>query len=142
MSRWNTGCHILFAFLDCIFRRSRFFRNNKCLTCECNDNNDGGNEGRSGENIPRNNCNCNCNCGNNAEETLTILNSNGRVVARINGNTITCNSNNNGCGCNNSSVSVVSDNGNIALTDGNILTTGNNISSNCGWGRNNRHTRF
>ena len=25
------------AFLDCIFRRSRFFRNNKCLTCECDD---------------------------------------------------------------------------------------------------------
>ena len=25
------------AFWDCIFRRSRFFRNNKCLTCECDD---------------------------------------------------------------------------------------------------------
>ena len=130
------------AFLDCIFRRSRFFRNNKCLTCECDEEDNDDNEGRSGRNRRRNNCNCNCNCGNNADETLTILNSNGRVVARINGNTITCNSNNNGCGCNNSGVSVVTDNGNISLTDGNILTSDNNTSSNCGCGRNNRYTRF
>ena len=58
------------AFLDCISRNSRFFRNN----CNCN--------------------NCSCNCGNNSDDTLTILNSNGRVIARINGNNITCNDNN------------------------------------------------
>ena len=101
------------AFLDCIFRRSRFFRNNKCLTCDCD-----------------------CNCGNNSNETLTILNNNGRVVARISGNNITCidNNDNNSCGCG------FSDNGNIALTDGNILTTNDN--SNCGCGRNNRYRRY
>ena len=44
-----------------------------------------------------NSCNCNncsCNCGNNSDDTLTILNSNGRVIARINGNNITCNDSN------------------------------------------------
>ena len=48
------------AFLDCIFRRSRFFRNNRCLTCDCNNDEEDDNEGRSGRNIRRNNCNCNC----------------------------------------------------------------------------------
>ena len=121
------------AFLDCVFRRSRFFRNNKCLTCDCDEENNG----RSGENSGRNN-NCNCNCVNNSNETFTILNSDGRVVARITGNNVTCidNNNNNGCGCNNSGLSLVSDNGNIALTEGNILTTSN---TNCGCGRNNRY---
>ena len=97
----------------------------------------------------RNNCrnNCNYNCGNNSSEILTILNSNGRVVARINGNNITCIDNNDsscGCGCNNgcnnSGVNLISDNGNIALTDGNILNTSDN--SNCGCGRNNRYRRY
>jgi len=138
------------AFLDCIFRRSRFFRNNRCLTCECDDNEeDDENSARSGRNRRRNNCNCNynCNCGNNSNDTLTILNSNGRIVARINGNNVTCldNSNDNGFGCNktfsNSGVNLVSGNGNIALADGNILTT-SNTSSNCGCsGRNNRYRR-
>lgn len=126
------------AFLDCIFRRSRFFRNNSCLSCDCDDEDDE----RSGRNLRRNNCNCNCNNGNNSNETLTILNSNGRVVARINGNNVTCTSNNNGCGCNNSGVNLISENGNIALTDGNILTTSNDNYSNCGCGgRNNRYRR-
>lgn len=92
------------AFLDCIFRRSRFFRNNRCLSCDCDE-----------------------------------------IVARINGNNITCNSNhnNNGCGfgSNNSGVSLVSDNGNIALTEGNILTA-TETSSNCSCGRNNRYRRY
>jgi len=134
------------AFLDCTFRRSRFFRNNRCLTCDCDDDDDD-NNGRSGRNSRRNNCNCNCNCncGNNSDETLTIFNSKGRVVARINGNNVTCNSNNKGCGyndgCNNSGVTLVSDNGNIALTDGNIVSTTD--SSNCGCsGRNNRYRRY
>ena len=83
----------LSAFLDCIFRRSGFFRNNNCLSCDsCNECN----------------CNNNCNCDNsdNCDETFTIINSNGRVVARISGNSITTNNNNNsnnnvnGCGCN------------------------------------------
>jgi len=117
------------AFLDCIFRGSRFFRNNRCLTCESDDG-----------------CICNCNCGNNSDETLTIINSNGRVVARINGNNVICNSNNNGCGCsngcNNSVANLISETGNIALADGNILTTTDSTSSNCGCGRNNRGRRF
>ena len=82
------------AFLDCIIRRSGFFRNNSCLNCEdtcCNCNRD-------------NNSNNN-NCTNNDDETLTIVNSNGVVLARINGDTIRCRENNdddnNGCGCNN-----------------------------------------
>ena len=93
----------LSAFLDCIFRRSGFFRNNSCLSCSAN------------------NCSCNCNnnCGANNDE-LTIVNNNGDIVARINGNNVTCNEDigcatnllNNGnynnnftntsnCGCNN-----------------------------------------
>lgn len=79
----------LSAFLDCVFNRCGFFRNNDCLACDDN-------TGRSGRN-------CNCNCNN--DETLTILNSNGQVLARINGNSVTCNSNNgNSCSncCNNS----------------------------------------
>ena len=115
------------AFLDCIFRRSRFFRNNRCLTCDCDDDDD--DNTRRGRNSRENNCN----------ETLTILNSNGRVVARINGNNITCIDNNNcGCGCNNSAVNLVSDTSGIALNDGNILTT----TDNCGCGRNNRYRRY
>ena len=73
------------------------------------------------------------------------MNSNGRVVARINGNNITCldNDDNNGCGCgcSNSGLNLASGNGNIALTEGNILTTSDNFS-NCGFGRNNRYIRF
>lgn len=86
------------AFLDCTFRRSGFFRNNNCLTCDCDD-------------------------------TFTILNSNGRVVARINGSTITCNDDNNCCcNTNNLGINLVSDNGNISE---------NNCSS-CGCNRNYR----
>lgn len=107
------------AFLDCTLRNTGFFRDNGCLSCECNNNSE-----------------------NNSDDTLTILNSNGRVVARINGNNVICNSNNNGCGCNNSGINFASDNGNITLSDGNILTTSNDISSNCGCGRNNRYRKF
>ena len=61
------------------------------------------------------------------------INSNGRVVARVTGNNVTCNDNN-GCGCNNSGVSLISENGNI-------LTTTDNTTTNCGCGRNNRYCR-
>ena len=78
----------LAAFFDCIFTRSGFFRNNRCLSCD--DNNEG--------------CNCCCNNnGNTDDERLTILNSNGEVVARINGNTVTCTSNNGNNGNNTNS---------------------------------------
>ena len=99
----------LAAFFDCIFTRSGFFRNNRCLSCD--DNNEG--------------CNCCCNNnGNTDDERLTILNSNGEVVARINVNTVTCTSSNgnngNNCGCNGrSGLSTIN------------LTNGNNTNSSC-----------
>ncbi|MCI8272809.1 MAG: hypothetical protein HFJ55_01845 [Clostridia bacterium] len=87
----------LSAFFDCLLSNSNFFRNNKCLRCDGNNN--------CKCNCCNNNCNNNCNnmnCG--CDETLTILNNNGEVVARINGNSVTCNDDNNnddcGCGCN------------------------------------------
>lgn len=80
------------AFLDCIFRRTGFLRNNGCISCE-NDNN-GTNENSTGISVN----NCGCNCENNSNDTLTILNSNGRVVARIDGNNITCLEDTD-CGC-------------------------------------------
>ncbi len=80
------------AFLDCIFTRSEFFRNNPCLLGNSNNNS---------------------NNNSNSNETLTILNSNGDVVARINGNTITCNNN-----CNNDTLLTTS-NGNIETLNSN-----------------------
>lgn len=104
------------AFLDCTFRRSGFFRDNCCLTCDCDDNG----SGRSGSNS---------NCNNDTNGTLTILNSNGRVVARINGNTITCNDDSDCCcNTNNLGINLISDSGN---------TSENNCSS-CGCNRNYR----
>lgn len=106
------------AFLDCIFRNSGFLRNNSCLTCNRDDDNDVNNQ--SGR-IRNCNCNCNCNCGDSSDNTLTILNNDGRVIARINGNNITCNDDTNGCGCgsgrNNLEIGVLSE---------------ENNSSNCG----------
>lgn len=108
------------AFLDCIFRNSNFLRNNRCLTCECDNNNNHNND--------------------DSDDTLTIVNSNGTVLARINGNTIQCRDNDNSnccsCGCNNDN--------NIALSNGNILSTNdiNSNFSNCGCrGRNFRYNR-
>lgn len=70
------------AFLDCIFKSSCFFRNNRCLSCH---------------NPYRFDDDDNDDCNDN---TLRIINGNGRVVARINGNSINCyNNNNNNCGC-------------------------------------------
>ena len=108
------------AFLDCIFRNSNFLRNNRCLTCECDNNNNHNND--------------------DSDDTLTIVNSNGTVLARINGNTIQCRDNDNSnccsCECNNDN--------NIALSNGNILATNdiNSNFSNCGCrGRNFRYNR-
>ena len=105
----------LAAFFDCIFRRSRFFRNNNCLRCDCDDDDDDCDRRRNRRNNCNwnNNCNCNCNCNcnnNDNDDSLAIVNSNGVVIARINGNLIRCrdNDNNNGlltssnsdCDCN------------------------------------------
>lgn len=97
------------AFLDCVFRNSNFFRNNGCLRCN-NDDTD------------------NSNCTNNTDDTLTILNSNGRVVARINGNSVTCNDNNNcSCGCSNNNLGI-----SLVSNNGNILNNSENNCSSCG----------
>ena len=102
----------LAAFFDCVFMKCGFFRNNNCLNC--NNPYDNNNE---------------CCCNN--DDTLAIVNSNGQVVARINGNAVSCysNNNNNGCGCGNSN-SLLTD-----FANNNLITTasnGNNSSSSCG----------
>lgn len=71
------------AFLDCIFKNSHYFKNNKCLKCY--------NPYKFDEEED-NNC-------NNNDNTLRIINSSGRVIARINGNSINCYTNNNNCEC-------------------------------------------
>lgn len=98
----------LAAFLDCIFSHSRFWRDNSCLNCDDN------NYRR------RRNCNCNDN-----DDELTIVNSNGNVVARINGNSISCNSDNTGCATN--------------LLNNGVFSNNDTNSSNCGC--NNRINR-
>ena len=90
----------LSAFIDCILRRSGFFRNNNCLNCNNNDN--------SGGNNNTNSYNCGCSCNN--DDSLTIVNNNGEVVARIDGNSITCNSDNLGCLNNFQTNAVLSNN--------------------------------
>ncbi len=99
------------AFLDCIFRRSGFFRNSGCLSCNSDDDDDnnccnccGRRRGRNSiipiESNCNSNCNSDCNCRNNCDETLTILNSNGQVVARMNGNILnTQEVSSSNCGC-------------------------------------------
>ena len=105
----------LAAFFDCIFKSSGFFRNSNCLTCHnpYDDNN--------------NDC-----CNDNDDNSLAIVNSNGQVVARINGNTVSCRRNNNngncGCGNSNSLIAELSENNLINTTSSN----GNNSSSSCG----------
>lgn len=118
------------AFFDCLFTHSGFFRNNRCLSCD--DNN-----GR---------CNCRCNNnGNTNDERLTILNSNGEIVARINGNSITCisdndnNENNCGCSCHGrkglNTLNFANENG-TNLTNGSFFAENNSnntgTNSSCG----------
>lgn len=86
------------AFLDCFISRCGFFRDSGCLNCDnCNDCNR--NRNQNGAFLLNNTSN---NCNNNSQP-LTILNSNGEIVARINGNNVTCtsnqNDNNSNCGC-------------------------------------------
>jgi hypothetical protein len=90
------------ALIDSVITRSEFFRNN---------NSTNGND---------NQCCCNCNNNNDDDnDTLTIINSNGEVVARISGNSVSCSNNNSGDGCENS---------NNLLSD----TIATNIASSCG----------
>ncbi len=106
----------LSAFFDCVFKSSGFFRNSNCLTCH-NPYDDNDND---------------CCCNNDDDNNLAIVNSNGRVVARINGNTVSCRNNNNngGCGCGNSNSLIAE------LVENNLINTassnGNNNSSSCG----------
>ena len=104
----------LAAFFDCIFKSSGFFRNSNCLTCH-NPYDDNDND-----------------CCNDNDDTLAIVNSNGQVVARINGNTVSCRRNNNngncGCGNSNSLIAELSENNLINTTSSN----GNNSSSSYG----------
>lgn len=123
----------LAAFLDCVLMNSNCFRNNSCLNCH---------------NPYENNS---CNNNNNDDDTLTIVNSNGEIVARINGNSVSCN-NNNGCGCgcnsgcnsgcgNSSATNALVAN---LLNENNINTTsinGTASSSGCGC-CNNRSYRY
>lgn len=80
----------LSALLDCVFKSSRFLRENACMTCHNPYDCDRGRERESNNN---NNNNCNCN-----DETLRIVNGDGEIVARINGNSIDC-IDNNDSGC-------------------------------------------
>ena len=77
------------AFLDCVIKSSCFFRDNKCLTCynpyEVLSSND----------------------------TLAIVNSNGDVIARIRGNSISCyDEKDTGCGCNREESALLNENNN------------------------------
>lgn len=107
------------AFLDCIFKRCAFFRNNCCLQCH---------------NPYENDCN---NSNNENNNRLTIINSNGEVVARINGNSITC-TDDNGCGCGgkNNLLSEVSTT--------NLINNQETTSScnNCGCNRSYKRNRY
>lgn len=68
------------AFWDCILRNSRFFRNNKCLRCNCDD-----------EENERENENNNCGCNQN-NSVIRIVSGSGRTL-----NTSDTSSQN--CGC-------------------------------------------
>ena len=63
----------LAALFDCLIKNSCFFRKNSCLNCY----------------NPYADDNCD-NDNNNNDNTLRIVNSNGEVIARINGNSINC----------------------------------------------------
>ena len=96
------------AFLDCVIKSSCFFRDNKCLTCynpyEVLSSND---------NINNGNNNNNNGCGNNSNDTLAIVNSNGDVIARIRGNSISCyDEQDTGCGCNREDSALLNENNN------------------------------
>ena len=102
----------LSALFDCLFSQCNFWRVSNCLkigdrsrmNCNnSNENNCGNNSisstSNSGIGILNNNNNNCC----NSSQRLTILNSEGEVVARINGNNVTCVTDENQC--NNGSTS-------------------------------------
>ena len=96
------------AFIDCLITNSEWLRDNDCLNCR--NNNCGGNG--------------NNNSNNNSDDALTIVNSNGDVVARINGNSVNCNNNDN-CGCGNRNTSTLL----AGINDTNLT----NDTSSCGY---------
>ncbi len=69
------------AFLFCIISRCNFFEN-----CNCNNSNNDVSETSANINTTNNTCSC------SSSQPLTILNSDGEIVARINGDNITCTS--------------------------------------------------
>ncbi len=69
------------AFLFCIISRCNFFEN-----CNCNNSNNDVSVTSANINTNSNNCSC------SSSQPLTILNSDGEIVARINGDNITCTS--------------------------------------------------
>lgn len=109
------------AFLDCVFKQCRFFRNNSCLNCH---------------NPYRDDCD-NSNNENNNE--LTIINGNGDVVARINGNSIICTEDNGcGCGCGGRN-NLLSEASNTNVISNQETTTSCN---NCGCNRSYKRNRY
>lgn len=105
----------LAALLDCILKSSCFFRNNRCLSCH-----------NPYDTSNNNNNNCN--------NTLRIINSNGEIIARINGDSINCIDNDDGCGCGRGNSSTFNDENLLNTSNGNnILST--NSNSDCGCNR-------
>lgn len=92
------------AFLDCLFKSCCFFRNNSCLRCH--------------NQYEENNNNENTNTNNN----LRIINSNGEVIASISGNSVNCYDEEPDCCCNNGRNGA-----NTLLSDANMV---NNINTN------------
>lgn len=80
----------LAALFDCFIKNSCFLRNNRCFTCY---------NPYDTSNVNNESCNTNNN-NNNNDNTLKIINNNGDIIARINGDSINCIDNNDGCGCN------------------------------------------
>ena len=94
--------------MERVIKSSYFLRDNKCLTCynpyEVLSSND---------NINNGNNNNNNGCGNNSNDTLAIVNSNGDVIARIRGNSISCyDEQDTGCGCNREDSALLNENNN------------------------------
>lgn len=109
----------LAALIDCIIKSSCFFRNNRCLTCH----------------NPYGTSNTNNNNNNNCDNTLRIINNNGEVIARINGDSINCIDNDDGCGCGCGNNSTCNNDNflNTTANGNNILST--NSNSDCGCNR-------
>lgn len=135
------------AFLDCVFKSSRFFRNNRCLRCHnpFDDDEDEEEEEDDDDDCRRRRRRRRRRCDHNNNGTLRIINNNGEVIARIRGNTIRCfddEDNNNNCGCNGRRGSdfflAEPSNENVLNTSSDVVLSNesvNNTSSSCGCGR-------